>query len=92
MKTTSMAFEEIVASFDDTLRCRGHRPCRRPARWLIVFHDCGEWPVCTQCRNLWRHDVELDSELDVLDFGDIWCGCCYRRFKTVEAYTKARPL
>ncbi len=47
---TAAAFAEVVSGWDEPLRCQtgqSPRPCRNPARWLGLDHDCNRKLLCT---------------------------------------------
>jgi hypothetical protein len=88
------AFAELVAAFDDPLRCQSrqslHR-CRLGARWLAVPHDdrCGgSVPICTFHKNRWLRCARGV----VARCGDVGCPHCRRRFKTTGGIFTFRPL
>lgn len=88
------AFTELVAAFDEPLRCQTRqspRPCRLEARWLAIPHDdhCGgNVAVCTFHKNRWLRCAWGA----VARKGDVGCSHCRRRFKTTGGIYAFRPL
>lgn len=54
---TSPLFDEVVAAWDEPLRCQTDQtdhPCANPAVWLAVLHQpCGRKPLCHYHLNRW---------------------------------------
>lgn len=44
-------FDEIVAGWGERVPCvwdtTTGRPCRRPARWQVIFHGCRRYTYCS---------------------------------------------
>jgi hypothetical protein len=58
MTTSEIAFDEIVASFDDVPRCEmPDGRCTRPARWRINLHGCEQAIMCGQHKSAWLRKI-----------------------------------
>lgn len=88
------AFDAIVASFSDELRCEmttlsgGH--CLRAARWRIDLHGCEQVNMCAQHKNAWVRQALADdraakSKAGSLKFGGRpRCAHCGRVFECLD--------
>jgi hypothetical protein len=78
MTTSEIAFDEIVASFDDVPRCEmADGRCTRPARWRINLHGCEQAITCGQHKSAWLRKV-------LAQVGNPRCAHCGAEFDCVD--------
>lgn len=92
MTTTQFAFEYVIASWQERLKCEittsaGSR-CQRPATWRADAHGCENRVMCTGHLQNWLRRIEA-----VLQIADqTKCGLCGRWFCHLDGIQTAVKL
>lgn len=83
--TSSPLFEDVVAAWDEPLRCQTDQtdqPCTSPAAWLAVLHQpCGRKPLCEYHLNRWLLNR-------IVYPGAVACSVCRRHFNDLDVFAR----
>ena len=89
-RTGDPTFEAVISAWDEPLRCQSVYGCRRPATWVLVYHEpCGQRALCMAHYRRWVQTVlMLLAERDEMRCPD----CEQYGFASVEQFAHLRPL